>query len=79
MGEALMTLKGNLGLNKFGISLRAMMKALQNESQGVLIELEGSFSKSAGLENELRLAEGVQRVLQKHQQVFRDPHGLSPN
>lgn len=39
MGESVKTLKGDLGLSKAGVSLKTMVKTLQQEGQGVWVEL----------------------------------------
>ena len=39
MGETLMILKGDPSLCKSGVSLKAIMKELQQQGQGVLVEM----------------------------------------
>lgn len=79
MGESVRTLNGDPELKKSGVSLKIMMKALQQEGQGVLIE----WKEYSG-EAKLSVGRGVppariQRILQQHQQVFREPTRLPPS
>lgn len=39
MGESVKTLKGDPGLSKAGVSLKTMVKTLQQEGQGLWVEL----------------------------------------
>lgn len=52
MGETWLTLKGNPGFHKTGVSLKPMVKTLQQEGRGVWVEM-GSLT-AAGEKQEMQ-------------------------
>lgn len=78
LGEAVRNLKGELKLSQSGVSLKTLMKALQQEEIGVLVEL-GSFTASTEKDNSLAgLLAGILQVLKRHQQIFEAPKTPPP-
>lgn len=69
------TLQGDPHLGRTGISLKAMLKNLQKEGQGYLLEL----NHLEGVVNEDSVVPGFfQSLIQEFQQVFHMPEGLPP-
>lgn len=78
MGDSVRTLTRDPGLHKTGVSLKVMMKTLQQEGQGVWVEWkELGVEENTSKKGALPIAE-IQEVLQQHQQVFSEPSGLPP-
>lgn len=78
MGETWMTLRGDQRLNKSAVSLRAMMKALLNEGQGVSIEMEHPAERGALMGKEKELPAGVSKLMQQHKKVITETRELPP-
>lgn len=78
VGNTVTTLKGDPGLNKFGVSLKTLVKALQHGGQGVWVELGSLTTASDVPHSGTNLPVGVARIIETHSQVFTSPVGLPP-
>ena len=76
MGNSNMVLQGDLSLNKSRVSLKAMMKEIRQEGQGILVE----FSNIAAVASSdpWPIPKEVQGLLDQFQPVFNMPAGLPP-
>lgn len=74
-----MTLRGDPGLNKSSVTLKALMRALRHEGQGVWVELGNLLVNPSDKSGEKRedLQPGLKSVLSKFGPVFESPVGLT--
>lgn len=77
IGGIAVTLQGDPSLSSSSVSLKAMLKALKKEREGVLIEL-GSLETS-GVVVSIGILAHFQTVLQRFAGVFGWPEGLPPS
>lgn len=75
--EPVIVLKGDLRLNKTGISLKAMVRALQQEGHEVWVESIRGLGEETQKKKEL--AENIKRLIQRFQHIFQEPPGLPPH
>ena len=75
MGGTVITLRGDPYLGRTGISLKAMIKTLQRERQGYLLEWNQLEDKG---ENEPIIPEEFLSLIQKFKHVFHLPEGIPP-
>ena len=71
MGDTVMTLKGDPSLSKTGVSLKALMKEIQQHGQGVMVEccnLHTEKCEATQSIEELSLVEELKRM---HPKVFK--------
>ena len=76
VGGMMVTLQGDPSLSKTLVTLKAMMKALKDIGEGVLLEL-GCFLADCGKFTAVTQG-GIKQVLAEFSEVFNDPEGLPP-
>lgn len=80
MGGNTFTLKGDVGLSRTKVSLKAMIRTLQKEKQGLLVEcnlLESALEEHDSM-GEVEVPDFLQGVLEQYKQVFAMPNELPP-
>ena len=77
----MVTLKGDPSLGSSGISLKAMIRSLQKEKRGLLVELKKIDGKGevAPQEEEHSLPSEMQELLKSYEKVFNMPPRLPPS
>lgn len=74
-GNETITLQGDPSLGKTLVSLKAMMRTLQHEASGILVELN---QVTAPIEDDSHIPSFLQEVIAKHEAIFNMPNGLPP-
>lgn len=77
LGSVPVTLQGDPGLSKTQVSLRAMIRTLRHEGQGLMVEFG-----YLGLERDIpveSIPEQVQQLVSAHESLFALPEGLPPS
>lgn len=85
VGKSLVQLQGDRSLVKSQVSFKSMMKSLQKEDEGLLIELSAMVVSTSEAPNPdftraiAQLLEGIQEVLHFYEQVFMAQPSLPPS
>lgn len=78
MGDEMVTLRGDPALGRTGISLKAMIRTLQKEKMGILVELNLIQGTEEGEVAPRETPTFLSPLLQKFEEVFNMPSGLPP-
>ena len=78
MGHRTVTLRGDPGLRRTGVSLKAMFKTLKKGCSGVLVEFQATTMEDLREAGDETVPLEVQQILEKHERVFETPSGLPP-
>ncbi|XP_020691238.1 uncharacterized protein LOC110105899 [Dendrobium catenatum] len=70
------TIQGDYGLTKAGVSLKSLIRTIQEEGEGYLVELHRL--KGVRLEEEGNVPAIVQSLIHQFSEVFQPPQGLPP-
>ncbi|KAI0524824.1 hypothetical protein KFK09_004212 [Dendrobium nobile] len=76
IGERRRTIQGDAGLTKAGVSLKSLIRTIQQEGGGYLVELHSL--EGGGVEEGGAIPLSVQPLIQQFQEVFQPPQGLPP-
>ncbi|PKU62385.1 hypothetical protein MA16_Dca024057 [Dendrobium catenatum] len=76
MGGRRRTIQGDAGLTKAGVSLKSMIRSIQEVGGGYLVELHYLERVSVRDEGDIPLV--VQQLIQQFREVFQPPQGLPP-